>query len=735
MVTFSIDADGVALITLEAEASSVNVLGDAFAAELEAALSAIEANENAQAVVITSGKRDFIVGADINVLADVVSHAHGERISRTAQAAMQRLEDFRLPVVAAISGLCLGGGLELALACDARIASADKRTKLGLPEVQLGLLPGAGGTQRLPRLIGIQAALDMMLTGKQVNAKKARRIGLLDDVVPAPLLVRVAKELACTLAEAADTEPKPLERLGNALGSLLSTDELAEIVLEDNPIGRAVLFDQAKKKLLKKTLGNYPAPVEILEAVKVGANKGWEAGLEAEARGFGKLIVTTEARELMRLFFATTEMKKDTGVDSEAAAKPVEKVGMIGAGLMGAGIAYVTSAIAKTAVRLKDRDTESVGKGLAHVRGILSGRVKRKRMSKRELGERMALVSGTTSYSGFSNAEVVIEAVFEDLELKRTILADVEAAGSAEVIFASNTSTIPITQIAEASAHPETVIGMHYFSPVHKMPLLEVIVTDKTADWVTATCVALGKAQGKTVIVVRDGVGFYTSRILGPYMSEAFHILAEGVPVDVIDRALVEFGFPVGPIKLLDEVGIDVAIKASGVVKAAFGDRVDAPTGMDKLVADNRLGKKNSRGFYLYGEAKKKSKRSSKNSGVDESIYELLGVSRRSEKMSGKDIASRCTLQMVNEAAHCLGEGILRSPRDGDIGAIFGLGFPPFRGGPFRYADEVGAVTIVGQLQKLERAYGPRFAPAPALIELADRGGSFYGIERPSVQT
>jgi len=716
-VEMTIDG-GVAIVTIDNPGEPVNTLNPKFSADFETVLTSIADLPEARAVVLVSGKKDnFIAGADIKVLKEVTTAEQAAELSRQGQRAMQRLADFPKPIVAAIDGSCLGGGLELALACHGRVASNSRKTKLGLPEVQLGLLPGAGGTQRLPRLIGLQAALDLILTGKQVDARKAKRLGLVDEVVAPALLRRAARELALSLAETSEASESPLDKVADAFRSLMSQSELQELVLEENPLGRKVLFDQAKKRLLSKTRGNYPAPERALEAVKVGANHGMDKGLEAEARGFGELLVSPESKELVGIFFATTAMKKDKGVDDDGVEpREVHKVGMLGAGLMGAGIAYVTAAVAKTPVRLKDRDPESVGRGLSYARDILDERVKRKRLSKRQRDELMAMISPATNYAGMNDAEVVIEAVFEDIDLKRHIVKEVEEMGRADVILASNTSTIPITKIAEASAHPETVIGMHYFSPVHKMPLLEVIVTDKTAPWVTATCVALGKKQGKTVIVVRDGVGFYTSRILGPYCNEAAHILSEGVAIDAIDDACVDFGFPVGPIKLLDEVGIDVANKAGTVVRAAFGDRLDSPPGMEKLIDDGRFGRKAGRGFYLYGGKKK---------GVDESVYDLFGI-RPTTTMAAEDIAIRCTLMMVNEAAHCFGEGILRSARDGDIGAIFGLGFPPFRGGPFRFADSLGAKGIVELLDQHRERHGKRFEAAPILRTMAAEGSSFY---------
>jgi 3-hydroxyacyl-CoA dehydrogenase / enoyl-CoA hydratase / 3-hydroxybutyryl-CoA epimerase len=710
---------GVARITMDAPGEPVNTLGRDFFADLRAALEAIESSSEARAVILVSAKKDnFHAGADVKTVGAIDSAGALADLSRGAHHELQRLRDFKLPIVAAIHGACLGGGLELALACHARIATEHRKTRLGLPEVQLGLLPAAGGTQYLPRLIGLKDGLDMILAGKQVDARKASRLGLVDETCPPALLERAAADLALSLAEReGEGGAGPLGRIGAAVKSLLSED-IGDVLLEENPLGRKLLFDQAKKRLLARTRGNYPAPERALEAVRIGASEGLAQGLDAEARFFGELAMGEPARNLMRLFFAATAMKKDTGVDDpEIVPRPVAKVGVLGAGLMGSGVAYVTAALARTPVRLKDRDPAAVGRGLAAVREIAGERVARKRMTRREQAELMAQVSPAVDYSGFGGAEVVIEAVFEDLELKQRMVREVEEHGAADVIFASNTSTIPIGKIAEASRHPETVIGMHYFSPVHKMPLLEVIVTDRTAPWVTATCVEQGKKQGKTVIVVRDGVGFYTSRILGPYMNEAFHILGEGVGVEAIDDALLGFGFPVGPIKLLDEVGIDVAHKASEVVSQAGGGAAPPPRGLEALIADERLGRKNERGFYLYGGKKK---------GVDESVYKLLGISP-DRSMEAEEIATRCALQMVNEAAKCFGEGILRSARDGDIGAIFGLGFPPFRGGPFRMVDSLGADAVVDRLREYEARLGARFSPAPILVKLALEGGSFYG--------
>ncbi len=717
--TFSIERrpDGAAILWMDVPGEAMNTLKADFAPELDARLDEIAADASIKALVVASKKKDcFIAGADVEMLAAVKSASEAELLSRQGQRSVDRFEKFPKPCVAAIDGVALGGGLEVALACHARIVSNSDKTKLGLPEAMLGLLPGAGGTQRLPRQIGVQAALDMMLAGKQIDARKAKKLGLVDDVVQPSILIETA--VAEALRRASGGAPKPKKKK-------LDRDAILTFALTKNPVGRKVLFEQARKQLHKQTRGLYPAQDKIIDVVRIGLEEGFEEGLDAEARAFGELVMSPESDSLRSLFFGITALKKDSGVDDPAVEpRPVHKVGMLGAGLMGAGIAYVSASLAGTKVRLKDKDEKGLRAGLKYVRDIVDGRVKRKAISPAEADELMATITATTDYSGFADAEVVIEAVFEDLSLKQRMVRDVEAAGKPDVIFASNTSSLPIGAIAEASKHPETVIGMHYFSPVHKMPLLEIVVTDETAPWVTATCVELGKKQGKHVIVVKDGAGFYTTRVLAPMLTEAAEILAEGAPIEVIDKAMLDWGFPVGPMKLTDEVGIDVGAKVGTILFEAFGERFAAPRVMEKIYADGRKGRKNEKGFYLYGGE-------SKGKAPDPSIYELTGVKPDPFAVPVSDIQWRCALRFVNEAAHCFGEGILRSARDGDMGAVFGLGWPPFRGGPFRFVDRVGAKEIVRRLEELEAKHGARFAPAPALVQMAKDGTTFHG-EKPA---
>lgn len=700
---------GVATLLLDVPGERVNTVQPAVMLEFVALMEKLEKDPAVKAVVLASGKPEgFVAGAKIEMMQTVADAAAAEKLARDGYLVFDRLERFPKPVVAAIHGACLGGGLEWALACHYRIAAADPRTQLGLPEVQLGLIPGGGGTQRLPRLIGIQAALDIILAGKSVKAKKALKIGLVDEAVPPSALLEIARARAAALASGKLRREKRRRK-----GTL---EAVTAVALEENLLGREVLFRQARKAVLAKTKGHYPAPLAALEAVEHGYAKGFAKGLEREAKLFGELSVSPVARRLMEIFFATTALKKDNGTDDPSVkARPVERVGVLGGGLMGSGIAYVT-VNAGIPVRLREKDDAAAAKALGAVRSILDERVERRSIDRLERAEKMRLLTTTTDWSGFGNVDVLVEAVFEDLALKQEMVKAFEAV-NASGIFATNTSSIPIAKIAEVSRRPESVLGMHYFSPVNKMPLLEIIATPRTSKEAIATAVALGKRQGKTVIVVADGPGFYTSRVLGPYMNEAGHMLVEGASIEELDRAMVAFGFPVGPITLLDEVGIDVGAKVAKILHQAFGERMTPPGPLNAAVEAGRLGRKNRKGFYLYDGKEKR---------VDESVYALIPGRQARRTFPPEQIQERLVLQMVNEAIRCLGEGILRSARDGDIGAVFGLGFPPFRGGPLRHADAVGARALLEKMEALHASHGARFEPAPLLVEKGRADGRFH---------
>ena len=591
-LTFEVDS-GVAILTLDLPGESVNKFTRAVKDEMAAAFERIERDSALRAAVLISGKADvFVAGADIEEFLEIRSAGDAERLSRDGQAMLDRVERGK-PVVAAIHGACLGGGLEAVLACAYRIVTDHPKTVLGLPEVQLGLIPGGGGTQRLPRAVGLQAALDMILTGKSTRAKKAYQMGLVDEIVHPAILREVAVRRARELA-AGTRKHEGRKRSAQAL------------LLDDNPIGRSVVFRKAREQVMQKSRGHYPAPLAAIEAVAAGYTGGRDKGFREESRLFGEMAATEVSKQLVFLFFATAALKKDPGVPEPAPTpEEITKVGILGAGFMGAGIASV-AVQQGTLVRMKDADLARVGRGLAAVREVVVDRLKRKQITKGQYDDMMTLVGGTVDYSGFGNVDLVIEAVFEDLKVKHQVLREVEAVAPEDVIFASNTSTIPIAQIAEASQRPERVLGMHFFSPVHKMPLLEIIVTPQTEPTVIATAVAYGKKLGKTVIVVNDGPGFYANRILSPYINEAGRLLDSGVSIEAIDRALVEFGFPVGPITLIDEVGIDVAAKAGAIMAEAFGGRMTPAQSLQRVIVAGRLGRKGKKGFYLYDENGKK---------------------------------------------------------------------------------------------------------------------------------
>ncbi len=710
--------DGVAVITIDDHAETFNTITPALGGELASALKRAEDDPNVRAVVLRSGKKDsFVVGANIDFVRSMRFAADAEEASREVARRFARLGTGPKPVVALVHGQALGGGFEMALACTAAIATDHPKTALGLPEVKLGLVPAANGLLRVAERAGLRVALDLGLSGRSLRPADALRLGLVDDVVPAP----VALEAACALARRLASEPKLARTL--AKKRVRRSGKLVErALLERNPIGRAALFARAKKQLLEKTRGNYPAAERIVDLVACFGARGFRAAAELEPRVFGELVVSETAHRLIDVFFAQTAVKKDAGLEPNETGTPfpVERVGILGAGLMGAGIATV-SAQAGLAVRMKDTDDAAVGRGLKYVRDVLDARVRRKSLAPLERDAIFARVSGAIDYTGFRHADVVIEAVFEDLELKHRVLREVEKLVRDTCVIASNTSSIPISRIAEASNRPEMIVGMHYFSPVHKMPLLEVVRTKTSDPRAVATAVALGRRQGKTVIVVRDGPAFYTTRILVPYLNEAAHLLAEGCPIDEVDAAMVDWGFPVGPFQLMDEVGIDVGAHVGKVTQEAFGERMRPPDVFARLEEDHRKGRKNGRGFYLYGRGAPKQKT------VDGTVYEVLGVAPRPRAVTGDEIALRCGLAMVNEALRTLGDGIVRSARDGDIGAIFGVGFPPFRGGPFRYTDVLGAAEVLRRIRSLEQRFGARFEPAPLLVEMARTGKRIYG--------
>lgn len=692
--------DNVGVITIDVPGEKMNTLKAAFSNEITAIIAAARRNSQLKGVVLISGKPDnFIAGADISMIDGCHSAAEAEALSRQGQEAMAQIAALPFPVVAAIHGTCLGGGLELALACDARICTLDDKTRLGLPEVQLGLLPGSGGTQRLPRLIGVSQALPLILSGKTLRARQALRLGLVDDAVPQSILLQTAV--------AQVMKGKTRQRTLPLRARMLQA-----------PLARHALFAMAKRQIASKTQGNYPATDRIIEVIRTGLAQGSHRGHEAEARAFGELAMTPESAALRSLFFAGTAMKKEPGAEAEPRA--VSAIGVLGGGLMGGGIASVTALNAGLPVRIKDINLTGVNHALQYSWDRLSKKVKRRQITSAERQQQMARLSGGTDYQGFSRRDVVIEAVFEDLALKRQMVSEVEQHCQPQTLFASNTSSLPIGEIASGAQRPENIIGLHYFSPVDKMPLVEVIPHATTSAQTIVTTVTLARRQGKTPIVVADRPGFYVNRILAPYINEAMRCLLEGEPIEHIDRVLVKFGFPVGPLQLLDEVGIDVGSKITPILQQAYGERFAAPAAFEAILQDGRKGRKNGKGFYLYPARRWPARKK-----ADPELYRLLNLSV-TPRQSSEQIATRCVMMMLNEAVRCLDEGVIRSARDGDIGAVYGIGFPPFLGGPFRYMDRRGVADIVDTLNRLMQQQGERFAPGEALRQRVASGEKFY---------
>lgn len=694
---FRIEREGdLAIIWFDSPGEKVNKFSSAVMSEFSSIVEEMERSPEVQRIIVASGKPSiFIAGADVSEFTKAATPELARQYTRFGQQVLHRFSNLKQVKVAAINGACMGGGCELAIACDWRVMSDHPRAQIGLPEVKLGIFPAWGGVTRLPRLIGLPAALDIILNGKTVDGKRARRIGLVDEVVPPAILLDVARQLSAR-------RPQSRRR--------------TRFYLEGNPLARRVIFAKARKAVLAQTHGNYPAPFKAIDVMERGLAAGLDAGLQREVDEVVPLILGDVAQNLVRLFFLVEEAKKDRGT---AAPLDVARAGVLGAGIMGGGIAQIVADKTDADVRMRDLHWNAIAGGLKAAAQVWRRRVERRSMTRGEMQRKLARISGTTDWTGFDRCDLVIEAVVENLEIKQQVLAEFEAQAKDGAIFASNTSTIPITDIAALATRPENVVGMHFFNPVDRMPLVEVIRGARTSETAMATVASFARRLGKTVVYCNDGPGFIVNRILGPYMNEAGFVLQEGNTIESIDAAMVRFGMPMGPMALLDEVGIDVAAKVGRILAAAFGDRLDPSPVVDKLYADGRQGKKNGKGLYLYREGKRL--------GPDPSVYAVLGTAAP-HPAQADEVVERMVLPMVNEAAVILEETIVASAAELDLAMIMGTGFPPFRGGLLRYADSLGLAHIVARLDDLAARRGKRFAVTAPLRLRAERGGRFYEV-------
>lgn len=714
----TVKKDEVGVIYFDTPDAKVNTLSEKVLNEFGECLKELNNDPSVKALVIISGKKDnFIAGADINMLGKCTTSDEFVKLSMEGKVILNQMQNGK-PTVAAIHGSCLGGGLEVALACHYRIATSSSKTSLGLPEVMLGLLPGAGGCVRLPRLIGIPNSLDLILTGRSLKADKAKKLGLVDEVVDPYALERSAIEAARDFITKKDFSEKYLKRSKSGMAKYMSD-------LQNSAIGKAFIFRQAASMLKKKDpYERYPSPKEILSLLQstVGIEQG--KAEELEAQSFGRVGVTPESKSLIHIFHGQTACKKNPYPDP---AKPVKTIGVLGAGLMGAGITQVSIQSGHD-VLLKDMDTKGISRGLSQIQKNLSTDLKKRKISLFDFNLMESRILPLTNNDAnwgqhFKKADMVIEAVFESMEVKHKVVRELEEFVPEHCVIATNTSALPIIEISSASKRPENIVGLHYFSPVEKMPLLEIISTPKTSQETLSKAFAVGLKQGKTPILVKDVPGFYVNRCLGPFMVEVMILLLRGVDPLLIDEAMVEFGFPVGPLSLADEVGLDVAYHVFKYLQKHLPTRMEGGVELiEAIVQKGLLGKKTGQGFFVHNLGAKGKKKEIN----PEVLKAISSLSKSRLAVDKKGIQDRIAGRFINEAAFCLQDGIIANPSDGDIGAVFGIGFPPFRGGPFHYIDQIGANHFVDTMNRLRDESGTGFEPAPILVSYAKEGKKFF---------
>ena len=708
-ITVNMIEGGIAELKFDLQGDSVNKFNRVTLEDLKAAVEAIQGNNDVKGVLVTSGKDCFIVGADITEFGDAFKNSEEEIAAWVAEANLvfNAVEDLNVPTLTAINGIALGGGFEMCLSTDMRIMS--DKAKVGLPEVKLGLMPGFGGTVRLPRVIGADNAIEWICMGAENKAEKALKDGAVDAVVAADKLQEQAiAMLQSAIAGEINWEARREEKKSK---------------LHLNSMEQMMVFETAKGFVAGQTKGQYPAPIVAIKTMQKAANAGRDKALEAEAKGFAKLAKTTESQALIGLF-NNDQLLKKKAKESEKAAKPTNKAAVLGAGIMGGGIAY-QSAVKGTPIMMKDIAEAGIELGLSEANKLLSKRVERKKMKPLAMGETLNRIRPTLSYAEFGDVDTVVEAVVENPKVKKMVLAELEDNVREDTVITSNTSTISIDLLAEDLKRPENFLGMHFFNPVHMMPLVEVIRGKKTSEEAVATTVAYAKKMGKTPIVVNDCPGFLVNRVLFPYFAGFAGLVRDGADFQKVDKVMEKFGFPMGPAYLLDVVGIDTGVHANEIMAEGFPDRMkaDFKTSMEVMFENERYGQKNGKGFYVY-ETDKKGK---PKKVVDETTYELIKpVVADAKDFETDEIIARCMIPLCIEIARCLEEGIVDTPAEADMGLIFGIGFPPFRGGACRYMDTVGMAEFVALCDKFADL-GNLYKPTDRMREMAANGESYFG--------
>ncbi len=698
--TYEKDARGIAILTFDTPRSSVNVLSNASMEELDTLLESLKNDTTIKVLFIQSAKKDiFMAGADINEIKAADNEEKIEEFVKKGQGVITKFENFSFPTIAVIDGVCLGGGLELSLACTYRICSSSKHTKIGLPEVSLGIIPGFGGTQRLYKLVGYAKAVELIVGSKLLTGEKALKLGVVDACVPSEYLEFKKDEYIRDI-------------LNNTLDKKIQASRVGikwyEIIL---PV-RRIIDIIATKQIMKKTFGHYPAALKAIEVMRKTFLKPLEYGLRIEREIVSELVLSDVSRNLIDLFLISEELKHDTF--SRAKPREIKYAGVVGIGAMGSGIAWAMNH-KNIDVRLKARSYDAAAKAIQRIRKVYESILRRRRLSLREVDLRMDRITYTTENKGFENIDFLIEAVNENEELKTEIYETFEKQIKETAIIASNTSSISISKLASKMKYPNRFIGMHFFNPVNRMPLVEIIPGEKTDSKTIATAVSLVKCLGKTPIKIKDSAGFLVNRILLPYLQEATYIFEDGGDIEFIDKSILKFGMPMGAFDLIDTVGVDIGSSVSQILHGAYGERMAVSLLMKQMVDKKLLGKKTKKGFYDYTNSK---------------VFvnqEVLTLQNKTATFTSEDIMKRLMLLMINEASRCLEEGIVDNARYLDMAMILGTGFPPFRGGLLKYADTLGVKTIVSNLHNLVKLHGERFTPSKLLEEMAENNSTFYG--------